>query len=189
MPVAQWKDSLWDLGRYGYLHCSVLNACCCTGIAVGQLMTRMQLNHWGRPDSVAVVSTVFRKLLLTVMAFWFSRLLLFFVIFLFDPNIDSVEWVEPPAAYHIFCTIDDLLAWVYLGYLVYALKNLRSHVRSKYAIPEARQCPSGCEDGCCSLCCPCFVAAQMMRHTADYDTYGGRCCTSTGLPSHAPNIV
>jgi Cys-rich protein (TIGR01571 family) len=65
----------------------------------------------------------------------------------------------------------------------------RAHVRSKYAIPESEQCPRGCEDLCCSLVCPCFTAAQLLRHTTDYDTYDAKCCTETGLPAHAPAIV
>ena len=67
--------------------------------------------------------------------------------------------------------------------------HYRSHVRSKYAIPESEQCPTGCEDLCCSLVCPCFTAAQLLRHTTDYDTYDGKCCSETGLPPYAPAIV
>jgi hypothetical protein len=29
----------------------------------------------------------------------------------------------------------------------------------------------------------------MARHTADYDTYSARCCSSTGLGPDAPAIV
>jgi hypothetical protein len=92
-------------------------------------------------------------------------------------------------AYHILAIFDDILAYVYLAFTVVVLRNLRRHVRSKYSIPEGDSCPSGCEDVCCSMCCSCLVVGQMMRHTADYETYGARCCTDTGLPLHAPSIV
>ena len=65
----------------------------------------------------------------------------------------------------------------------------RAHVRSKYAIPESDSCPTGCEDMCCSLVCPCFTVGQLLRHTTDYDTYEAKCCSSTGLPKHVPAIV
>jgi len=38
------------------------------------------------------------------------------------------------------------------------------------------------------VCQPCVIS-QMNRHTALYDTYEGSCCSSNGLPSHAPLMV
>jgi Cys-rich protein (TIGR01571 family) len=64
------------------------------------------------------------------------------------------------------------------------LVKVRIQVREKYGIPAREN-----EDCCCSLFCPCFVAAQMLRHTTDYDTYPSTCCTETGIPPHAPSIV
>jgi len=124
-----------------------------------------------------------------VFSFWMTRVFLFIVIALLDPNIDATVWTEPSSAYYFFCAVDDLLAVFYFGLTVIVLRNLRSHVRSKYAIPEANQCPAGFEDTCCSVFCPCCVAAQLMRHTADYNATPGRCCTATGLPNNAPSIV
>ena len=103
--------------------------------------------------------------------------------------MDSVEWVEPSQAYHIVCTIDDLFSYAYLLFSMVILYNTRRYVRSKYAIPEGDHCPSGCEDFCCSLWCPCLSAAQLLRHTADYQVYGARCCSDTGLAPTAPSIV
>lgn len=67
----------------------------------------------------------------------------------------------------------------------------RSYVRTKYSIPESRHWPvAGSEDVCCSLVCPCFTAAQLLRHTTDYEEYeAARCCSDTGLPFHVPAII
>lgn len=189
IPVGHWRDSLWSLCMYGPLHCTVLNSCCCVPVAAGQLMTRLQLNHWGYPTTKEYTGA-FQRLLYLVVSFWIVRTFLLIIIALLDPNTETDEWVEPGWAYHIFAIFDSLLAYIYFGFSVLLLRNIRVHVRSKYAIPESGDCPvSGCEDCCCSLACPCLVAAQMMRHTADYEIYGGRCCTENGLVATAPSIV
>ena len=63
----------------------------------------------------------------------------------------------------------------------------RELIRNKYQIPSKR-C-GGCEDCCCAFWCGCCTVAQMARHTGDYATYQGMCCSETGLPPHAPPIV
>mmetsp|Transcript_13155 Transcript_13155/g.23847 ORF Transcript_13155/g.23847 Transcript_13155/m.23847 type:complete len:126 (+) Transcript_13155:102-479(+) len=77
---------------------------------------------------------------------------------------------------------------IFIGVFVIVLvTKTRKQIRSRYGIPE-QQCV-GCEDCCCSFWCNCCAVAQMARHTADYDTYAGLCCSETGLPPHAPSIV
>ena len=63
----------------------------------------------------------------------------------------------------------------------------RAAVRNMYNIPESR-C-AGCEDVAVSLCCTSCAISQMGRHTADYDTFRGSCCTDTGLPGHIEAVV
>jgi Cys-rich protein (TIGR01571 family) len=150
-----------------------MNSVCCIPVAAGQVISRLGLTWIGRPGTIQATTGAFRKLLYLAFSYWFTRIFLLLVIAILDPNV----------------AVDDLLAYMYLAFTVILLKNLRSQVRSKYAIPETDSCPTGCEDTCCSLFCPCLVVSQMMRHTADYDSYGGRCCTDTGLPKHAPSIV
>jgi Cys-rich protein (TIGR01571 family) len=182
-----WKDSLWDLFRYGYCHTSCKNSCCCSLLAAGQVISRLGLTCWGSPGPVTVGA--FKRLVYLACAFWTTRILLLLIIAVLDPNIESTEWIEPPTSYYFFAALDDLLAYMYLGFTVVVLRNLRAHVRSKYAIPEGNACPTGCEDTCCSIFCPCAVAAQMLRHTADYNAYPALCCSDTGLPANAPSIV
>lgn len=190
VPVGHWRDSLWDIFKHGYCHCSALNSCCCVPVAAGQVITRAQLTWLGKPPDITTTAVgAFRTLLCLVFSFWVTRVLLLIVIAILDPNTDSPVWIDPPTSYYVVCAIDDLLAVAYFGFTIVVLRNLRSHVRSKYAIPEANQCPAGFEDTCCSIFCSCCVAAQMMRHTANYEVTPGRCCTDTGTPKNAPSIV
>ena len=144
----------------------------------------------GKPGkNFAATVGAFTKLLYIFVAFWITRAFLLLMIALTDPNVDSKEWMDPPTSYYFFVAIDDVLVYAYWAFTAVVLYNLRKYVRSKYVIQESGKCPQGCEDACCSCLCPCLVVGQMMRHTADYDTYEGRCCTETGLPYHAPSIV
>jgi hypothetical protein len=81
-------------------------------------------------------------------------------------------------------TFDTILHLAYYVFTVVVLIRVRRQVRERYGIPA-----QGNEDVCCSCVCPCFVAAQMLRHTTDYDTYPSTCCTETGIPAYAPSIV
>mmetsp|Transcript_24349 Transcript_24349/g.50528 ORF Transcript_24349/g.50528 Transcript_24349/m.50528 type:complete len:130 (+) Transcript_24349:555-944(+) len=77
--------------------------------------------------------------------------------------------------------------WIFTIWFVFALMNVRKNVRAKYSIPE-HTC-SGCEDFMCSLCCSSCVIAQIARHTGEYETYQGSCCSTTGMAAHNPSIV
>ena len=71
----------------------------------------------------------------------------------------------------------NFLTWCYLANLT---RNVRESIRSKYQIPDER-CV-GCEDCmCASFCMPCTIC-DTGRHTADFETYRGTCCSATGLP-------
>jgi hypothetical protein len=187
-PVGHWKDSLWSYCRHGPFHATVVNSiCCCVLTGAGQVSSRLQLTHAGQAGSLAQAASAFKILLQTTIAFWTMRTVLLIIIAMLDPNIDSTHWIEPPTSYYFFCAVDDLLAYIYFGFTVICLRNMRSHIRNKYSIPEDTEyCPTGCEDTCCSLFCPCLVVGQMLRHTTDYSTYPGRCCSSTGLPANVP---
>jgi PLAC8 family len=103
-----------------------------------------------------------------------------------DPNY---VYIVPGTAFWVLAFIRDLLHYVFFFGTVLILRNVRKSVRAKYAIPITVAACGECEDCCCSLFCPCFVAAQMLRHTTDYDTYPATCCTERGIPKHAPAIV
>lgn len=188
VPVGHWRDGLWDVCSHGPAHGSSWTACCCVPIAAAQVISRLHLTAWGRPHAVTHQRTaIFRIIVASVASFWCTRVLLFLIIAILDPNTDRdrAEWVEPGEAYYALCAFDDLLAYVYMVLCVVQLRNVRSYVRTAYAIPGSNAADVGC-----SVVCPCFVAAQLLRHTADYDTVSSQCCCSeTGLPVNAPSIV
>ena len=70
---------------------------------------------------------------------------------------------------------------LFLFYLQKLVKDTREAIRNKYQIPETRCI--GCEDFLCSTICMSCTICQMGRHTADFDTFNGKCCTRTGLPA------
>jgi hypothetical protein len=77
--------------------------------------------------------------------------------------------------------------FLFIGWSLYSLCRTRENVRVRYQIPEER-C-HGCEDICCSLWCSPCVAAQLMRHTGEYENYPGVCCSETGHPPGTPLVV
>lgn len=92
-----------------------------------------------------------------------------------------------PPLYLFLEVLRYLVNIVFVVYMIVAIAKTRRYIREKYSIRE-KYC-RGCEDCMCAYCCPCLTIAQMARHTADYDTYNARACTSTGLPPNAPEIV
>ena len=71
---------------------------------------------------------------------------------------------------------------LFLIYTIKAVATTRYNLRQKYHIDE-RGCV-GCEDCCFATWCTCCTIAQMGRHTANFDTIRGVCCSRTGIPSH-----
>mmetsp|Transcript_13364 Transcript_13364/g.20263 ORF Transcript_13364/g.20263 Transcript_13364/m.20263 type:complete len:136 (+) Transcript_13364:2-409(+) len=65
---------------------------------------------------------------------------------------------------------------------IWVVSATRASIRAKYYIPEY-QCYDVEDVMCATFCMPCTIC-QMGRHTADYDTYVGLCCSRTGMPGH-----
>jgi Cys-rich protein (TIGR01571 family) len=164
-----------------------------SSVAAGQMVTRLQLTWYGTPASnVAQAALAFQIVIMILVGYICLRVFVFMTLAYLDPNAEPglKYYRDPPPAYFFFAALDDLLFYIYFAFVVILLRNIRSHLRLRYAIPESEgRCTEGCEDVCCSLFCPCFTVAQMLRHTADYETYTAACCTSTGLRKTAPGIV
>lgn len=156
----------------------------------------MRLTWLGGPGSVRQVASTFK----TVVFIWFLYLILdqclsigFYSYYpeyqSFDPNAyETYEemWADAPSGAIIIHYVQDALHFVFWLYLLIATIKARRAVRQQYEIPE-HSC-SGCEDCCCSFWCHCCTTMQMMRHTADYDSYPAACCTETGLPLHVDTV-
>jgi Cys-rich protein (TIGR01571 family) len=163
----------------GFCHPSLCCSLWCTQIAMAQVMSRMQLTWLGRVGPASKTNQTFLVILLLVIAFFVYSVAL---------EIAALPYMSAPQTEPIYLSIlrigGDLLfsLWAFV-----ALCQTRKTVRQRYQIPE--QYCKGCEDACCSLWCGCCVTAQMMRHTGEYDTYAGVCCSATGHPPGAPLVV
>lgn len=216
VPVGHWKDGLCDCCQHGLIHPALWNACCCPMILVGQIMHRLKLTWLGSEGTTAQTVATFRILLcITILVYATDTVLpaslpqipdisgLFFFLVLaltlcmnsviscfFRSTLISLAIVSQvlslPAGGTMYA-ISRIADIVFCAFVIFLVAKTRKHIREKYSIPE-KQC-KGCEDYCCSLWCTCCTVAQMARHTADYETYAGLCCSETGIPPHAPSIV
>lgn len=166
-PTGRWKDDLFGClskGLYhptkGLCHASLLCACCCPEILMGQVMTRMSLNWCGKPVSKAASKETFK--IVCILAF-----LYFIFNFLNDMGLSVLLFMY-------------LLAF----WAKYALCQTRISVRNQYSIPGSQM-----EDCICATCCTCCTVSQLARHTGEYETYPGICLSSTGHPVGTPMTV
>ena len=177
-------------------------------VAAGQVIRRLQFTWRGTPSPSAAASARAWDIVFFVTIFhWFMLGFLYASIYVLDPSafdeptdeclalmeeldyemlrIEYPECVfEPKGLLQVIFILYTIFKWMFLGITVLLLYNVRKSVRAKYAIPG-----SPLEDGVCSFCCPCLVAAQLLRHTTDYDVYPSQLCTPTGLPNNVPTIV
>ena len=177
-------------------------------VAGGQVIRRLQFTWLGKPSPSAAASARAWEIVLFVTVFhWFMLGLLYLSIYILDPSaydepteecmtlmedldyellrIEYPECVfEPEGLLKVIVMLFTIFKWMFLAITVVLLYNVRQSVRAKYAIPG-----SPIEDGVCSFFCPCLVAAQLLRHTTDYNVYPSQLCTPTGLPDTVPAIV
>lgn len=135
-------------------------------------MTRTGLDWQAKPAN-KFVSSLSCTNMTVVFFFWIamnaSAALMFVVRWQRGQDLE-VDFYAPIVALNV----------LFLFYLLKLVKNTRAVIRDKYQIPE-NTC-IGCEDCMCATFCMSCTICQMGRHTADFDTYSGTCCSSTGLP-------
>lgn len=182
VPVGHWKDGLCDCFRFGVIHPALWNACCCPLVLTGQVMHRLKLTWLGSEGSIAQTTATFRILLMITIIYKTVDQILKWLPFAF---LD--EYRQPTGTYYAVAYSRPVLMIVFAIFTMILVYRTRKHIREKYSIPE-QNC-KGCEDCCCAYFCTCCTVAQMARHTADYETYAGLCCSETGMPPHAPSIV
>lgn len=176
IPTGQWKDGLCDFTNAGLFHPSLWCACCCTQLAMGQIMQRLHLTWLGEIGYDASTKNTFKVVVALLVAYS-----------VFSFSLEMIEgdksMYQVPAYVAPLKFIGGVLFTIWS---IYALMKTRENVRAKYSIPEEK-C-KGCEDLCCATWCSCCVVAQLGRHTGEFETYRGSCCSSTGLKG-APEIV
>jgi len=206
-PVGRWKDGLCDCICYLFNPVFWVPYCFHL-VALGQIMTRLQLGWNGRPGTADTVRNTFKIMLsLTIffivsswMGIMFKGHYYYEEEMAYDQNFQPVivedkKW-EPSLFFVEYHKIVAIAIYVFCGIM---MMRTRYYLRSRYHIPKTvgflQNCTgfdhicgnrAECEDCVCSFVCQCCTASQMLRHTADYDTYKATCCTATGLPSHVP---
>jgi len=177
VPNGRWRDELFDCLNDGCCHPMLCNSCFCPQVALTQIMTRMQITSRGeRSATYKAQLTVGSVLGFTAALFLLNGMFVYIMI------------RQPQLPLLIICSVPTLLLDLsVLSYFYSILVKIRRNIREEYNIPETR-C-RGCEDATVSLCFTCCALAQIGRHTADYSTYRGTCCSDTGLPDHVePNV-
>lgn len=155
-------------------------------VLMAQVMTRMRLTWLGEYSNSRTKKNTYGKVCCLV----FTYIILMIVLTVLEqfnlaPYIGSN--IAKPLK-NIYIPVIKTISFVFFTlWALYSLCMTRESVRVRYSI---RQKPyyCGCEDLCCSAFCPCLTAAQLARHTGEYETYPGACCTATGHPNGTPRL-
>lgn len=144
----------------------------------------MQLSWKGLPTDHPSPNA-FTILLAGTILYWTVYLILGQIMFWTNPNLyaedEDAPFIDPPPFWWFLAALHDLLHYIFVVGTALLLYNVRRTVRHQSAIRQAHVF----QDAVCSLCCPCLVAGQLLRHTTDYDVYPATCCTERGVPEHA----
>lgn len=176
-PTGRWKDGLCDCFSVGICHPSVWCAFCCGKIAMAQVMMRMQLTWLGEPGPRESTKNTFKVVLILFCSY---------IVYSTSLDIASADYTEATMPRSI-TALKAIGGTLFTVWSLYSLCRTRQSVRNQYSIPEER-CV-GCEDLCCALWCTCCTISQMARHTGEYETYPGVCCSKTGHPPGTPLTV
>jgi Cys-rich protein (TIGR01571 family) len=169
--------------------------------ALAQVMQRLNLNWIANPIQGVPPNTFFTVFSLTA-AFLVCHYILALAVMAVLPqdNSTTTNGYNPygtnttnptgdiPTSFYVFYFVQHALVFAFFLYSLIITIKTRYYIRKKYAI-RTQNCDESLEDCCCSCWCHGCTVCQMARHTADYDTYSARCCSSTGLGPNAPSIV
>jgi len=176
-PTGRWKDGLLDCCNLGLLHPHCCCAFWCSKCALAQIMRRMELTWLGEHGAQVSTQHTFKVVVALIVAYAMYSTSLALVALDYKPS-------EVPLYVVVLRTIGDAL---FLVWGVYSMYRTRQNMRAQYSIPE--QYCIGCEDLCCAVFCTYCATAQMSRHTGEFETYPGVCCTETGHPPGTPLTV
>lgn len=151
-------------------------------MAAAQIIRRLKLTALGQPGTVAKTEIAFKIIFMALVVYIVLYWGMYFVIVALYPASGRYDEMSTLCATLVW--LRSVWHYIYIIFLTVILYNLRGYIRKRYAIPGSQ-----IQDCCCSFWCPCLVVTQMMRHTTDYDIYPSVCCSETGLPKHAPEIV
>jgi len=189
IQTGSWRDGTRDWCALLWL------TLCCPVVALGQVMTRLNLNMCARPRGTRGGTSACRGLaVLAVLYFAVTQVLVVATTLSLlmedddDHNDDGNKKRgdnDLPAGLTLFLR---LLGASFSLYVCCLTMRTRSYVRRKYRIPE-ECCCVGCEDCLCAYCCPYLSIVQMSRHTGDFRTHRAALCSETGLVERERFVV
>jgi len=192
IPVGHWRDGLFDCFKYGVCHPHCWISWMCTFLATGQVIRRMQFNWNGSPTDRSVRRALAFPLIFGIVVVYFVwHDVMLSIRITLDPNHGkdssdpSYQDIPRPPAFYAWSILYRIWSVAYWVLSTVILIRTRRNVRQRYGIPVVHDL----EDCCCSVWCHCCVAAQMLRHTTDYNVYPSYLCTDSGLPAHVPTVV
>ena len=157
-----------------------------SAVLMAQVMTRMRLTWLGEYSNSRSKKSTCRKVLCVVFTYFTIMVTLTIVEELNLLQYFSGDWKA--AVKNTYFPVVKMISFVFFTlWALYSLCMTRESVRVRYSI---RQKPyfCGCEDLCCSAFCPCLTAAQLARHTGEYETYSASCFTETGHVRGTPRL-
>lgn len=192
IPVGAWRDGIFSCCTLGCCHPSCCTAYWCPSLALGQVMTRMNLDWTGAPvptDRRAAGWSPLKVMVALAAAYYAMHVLVDSIIQVaMVPPLETDTGTEAPPDLPVWAIVlvafRGLLAIAYSVYVLFALVRTRMYIRNKYKIRREQNYCCGADDCCVSFWCGCCTVSQMYRHTADYDVYSAVCCTETGLSPH-----
>ena len=181
IPRGRWRDGLMTGLFEGPFHPLFWHSWFCPQIALAQIMARLRIvgPHQAKGFLLKSKLDLTTTVLLTIL-FYLVNFMVVYVLF----GRVYLLGKAPSTSLLLSCGIPVLLIdAAVVGFFYFLLIKTRKIIRESYEIPETNQCP-GHEDALVSIFCTSCTVSQMGRHTADFSTYRGHCCTETGLPDH-----
>jgi Cys-rich protein (TIGR01571 family) len=157
----RWKDGTCNWCQLYYC------ACCCTTIALSQVMTRLQLNWLAQP-----LATTYRP------KYSACRVVTAIVIAVMLLHILAANGHGNKNA-SLIVGIMKVVSLPLMVWVIYIQYKTRKTIRARYQIRE--ECFPGAEDCACAFCCPVWSVIQMSRQTGNFDRQRASCCSETGL--------
>lgn len=165
VPVGHWRDGLCACCRYGFCYPMFWLALCLPPLALGQIMTRMNLTFLATRGPS---NKTFCTICIILFVYWFIMSLFSMYIAQSPDTYISLESYLQSSLHFAF--------WLYC--LIITIRT-RQYIRKRCSIPTT--CCGCLEDCCCAFFCGFCTITQMARHTADYDIHTSFCCTKNGL--------
>lgn len=190
IPTGRWRDGIFDCFIIEPIHSQCCLTWCFPYIALGQIMTRLNLNVCGQSSNIPRSEQGYCKpfYVMCIIAFtlWFFN----FINIQASLVAMSIIWATPSSPYGNGSSADKvpvfqpgllyiIVAYAAMIYMIVVHTKTRNKLRRKYRIGTNDSCLGDC---CCATFCSGYSICQMARHTAEYHhTHRARCCTETGL--------